>query len=330
MSVWHSVPVLVTGATGFLGGTLARRLIADGAKVTVLARNAQKAVPLAALGATMVHGDLTNPVVVRDAVKGAQVVFHVAALLGGPYPEQRVVNVDGTRLLLEASLEAGVARFVHVSSIAVYGNVLPATVTEDVPLAPGASPYGLTKSEGDSLVREWSAEHGLAAAVVRPGMIYGSGSNMWTANAFRLARLRPTPFLGDGGMRAPLVYVDDLVDLLLLAGEHPAAVGEAFNGVMGPNPTFREYLGAYSALAGHGDWLSVPPLVGRVAAGLVMLASPRDSTLRDLPDMIEQVIAPSEFSADKARRLLGWQAKVTPAEGARRSAPWLRELGLLR
>ncbi|MBL8146516.1 MAG: NAD-dependent epimerase/dehydratase family protein, partial [Anaerolineae bacterium] len=228
--------IAVTGGTGFVGGALVRRLLAEGAQVTVLARNPRKAGPLAALGASIVTGDLTSPAAVREAAHGASVVFHVAALLGGPYAVQRTVNVGGTRLLLEASKEAGVRRFVHVSSIAVYGNVLPVRVCEAAPLAPGASPYGLTKAEGDTLVREWSAEHGLPASVVRPGMVFGPGSNMWTANVFRLARLRPTPFLGIGSMPAPVIFIDDLTDLLLLAGEHPAAVGEAFNAVADPAP----------------------------------------------------------------------------------------------
>lgn len=330
MSAWGGLPVLVTGGTGFVGGALARRLLDEGARVTVLARNPRKAAPLAALGVTMVHGDLTEPAALRQAVQGAQVVFHAAAMLGGPYAKQRVVNVEATQSLLEASALAGVRRFVHVSSIAVYGNVLPARVDEVSPLAPGASPYGHSKAEGDRLVREWSAEHGLAATVVRPGMVYGPGSNMWTANFYRLARLRPTPFLGAGQMPAPVIYIDDLTVLLLLAGERAAAVGEAFNAVADPAPSWREYIGAYSALAGHDGWLAVPPLLGRVAAFVIMAASPRDSVLRDLPDMLEQAIGPSSFSAEKAMRLLGWQAKIAPDEGARRSAAWLREIGLLQ
>lgn len=330
MSDWRGVPVLITGGTGFVGAALTRRLLAGEAQVTVLARNPAKAAPLAAFGASIITGDLTDPAVLHQAAHGAQVVFHAAALLGGPYAEQRRINVEATRALLDAAVGAGVERFVHVSSIAVYGNVLPLRVGEETPLTPGASPYGLTKAEGDRLVREWSAENGLSTAVVRPGMVYGPRSNMWTANAFRLARLRPTPFLGSGAMPVPVVFVDDLVDLLLLAGEHPAAAGEAFNGVADPNPSWREYIGAFSALAGHGGWLAVPPVIGRAAAGVAMLVSPRDSVLRDLPDMIERVIGPSSFSAEKAKRLLGWQAAVTLEDGARRSAAWLREIGLLQ
>jgi nucleoside-diphosphate-sugar epimerase len=329
VSEWSGVPVLITGGTGFVGGALTRRLLAKGAAVTVLARNAAKAAPLAELGVTVVHGDLLHAEAVRTATHGAAVVFHIAALLGGTLAAQWRINVDGTRGLLQAALLAGARRFVHVSSIAVYGNLLPVRVAEDAPLAPGASPYGISKAQADRLVVRFGAEHGLPVSIVRPGMIFGPGSHMWTANIYRLARLRPTPFLGDGAMPVPAVYIDDLVDLLLRAGRDSAAVGHAFNAVADPAPTWREYIGAFSALAGHDQWLAIPPLVGRIAGGVAMLAAPRDSVVRDLPDMLERVIGPASFSAEKAKMLLGWQAATPVGEGVQRSAVWLREAGLL-
>ena len=328
MSGYAGLRVLVTGGTGFLGGALARRLLADGAHVTVLARNAQKAAPLAELGATIVHGDLTDGTAVYEAARGAHVVFHVAALLGGPYAAQHAVNEGGTRLLLEA-VEPDLRRFVHVSSIAVYGNVLPLRVTEDTLLAPGASPYGQSKAEAEAAVWAVAAERGLPVTIIRPGMIYGPGSNMWTANVFQLARLRPTPFFGSGQMPAPVIWLDDLLDLLVCAGEHPSAVGNAFNAVMDPAPSWRSYIGAHSALAGHHDWLPIPVIVGRIFAGMTMLLAPRDSVPRDLPDMLERVIGPSSFSAEKAAALLGWRACTPVVEGVRQSAGWLRQQELL-
>jgi nucleoside-diphosphate-sugar epimerase len=249
-------------------------------------------------------------------------------LLGGPLDAQRRINTGGTQIALEAASAAGARRFVHVSSIAVYGNVLPVRVREDTPLMPGASPYGISKAEADRLVATRSAAHGLSASIVRPGMIFGPGSNMWTANVFRLARLRPTPFFGDGGMPAPTIFVDDLVELLLLAGEHPAANGQVFNAVMDPAPSWRDYIGAFARLAGDESWLSIPPTALRVLAGLTLLFAPRDSVLRDLPDMVERVIGPASFSAEKACDLLGWRATTTVQDGVQRSAAWLREIGL--
>lgn len=325
MNDWRGVPVLVTGATGFVGGALARQLLEQGAQVTALARSPYKAAPLSAHGARIVQGDLRDAKAVQSATEGAEFTFHVAALLGGRLETQRAVNVDGTRHVTEAAAKAGVRRIVHVSTVAVYGNVLPVRVAEDAPLGYGCSPYAITKAAGEAVVRELDVPY----TIVRPAMIFGPGSNMWTANAFRLAKLRPTPFLGAGDKPAPAVYVEDLADLLLLAATHPAAEREIFNAVIDPAPTWREFIGAYSALAGHSEWLALPPALGRMLTWPMLLGAPRYSTARDFPDMIEQVLGPSSFDAGKARRLLGWQARTTPAEGARQSAAWLREIGLL-
>jgi nucleoside-diphosphate-sugar epimerase len=325
VSDWHDKRVLVTGATGFVGGALARRLLASGAQVRMLARSARKAAPLAALGAQVFEGDICDPAAVLAAAEGAQIVFHVAALMGGPLEQQRAVNVDGTRHVMQAAALVGARRVVHVSTIAVYGNLLPLRVAEDAPLGFGASPYAITKAAAEVMVRH----AGVPYSIARPAMIFGPGSHMWTANAFRLAKLRPTPFLGEGEQPAPAVYIDDLIDLLLLMAEHPAAENETFNAILDPAPTWREFIGAYSRLAGHDDWLALPPVLGRIMAGLTLLAAPRYSTARDFPDMIELVLGPSSFDAGKARRLLGWEATTTPAQGAQKSATWLREIALL-
>ncbi len=326
MSDWHGKQVLVTGATGFVGGALARQLLGQGADVTVLARSPQKAAPLAKQGAQVVIGDLTDAATVHAASEGSEVVFHVAALMGGALEAQRAVNVEGTRHVMYAADEVRVRRVVHVSTVAVYGNVLPVRVTEEAPLGFGSSPYAITKAAGEDVVRR----SGVPYSIVRPAMIFGPGSHMWTANAFRLAKLRPTPFLGAGEHPAPAVFVEDLVDLLLIAGQHPAAEGQTFNAVIDPAPTWREFMGAYSRLAGHSNWLALPPLLGRALAGLALLAAPRYSVVRDFPDMLDMVLGPSSFDANKARALLGWQAQTTPDYGAERSADWLREIGLLR
>jgi nucleoside-diphosphate-sugar epimerase len=325
VSDWVDRCVLVTGATGFVGGALARRLLAEGAQVRVLARSSRKAAPLAALGAHITEGDISDPAAVLAAAEGAEIVFHVAALMGGPLELQRAVNVDGTRYVMQAAALVGARRVVHVSTIAVYGNVLPLRVTEDVPLGFGASPYAITKAAAEVMVRHGDVPYSIA----RPAMIFGPGSHMWTANAFRLARLRPTPFLGEGEQPAPAIYIDDLVDLLLLMGAHPAAENETFNAILDPAPTWREFIGAYARLAGHDDWLALPPALGRVVAGLALLAAPRYSTARDFPDMINLVLGASSFDVGKARRLLAWEASTTPEAGAGMAAAWLRECGLL-
>ncbi|MBN2470270.1 MAG: NAD-dependent epimerase/dehydratase family protein, partial [Anaerolineae bacterium] len=168
--------VLVTGATGFLGGTLAARLLADGVRVRALVRSEQRGRDLGARGVQLILGDLTDPQALQRAVEGCTVVFSVGAALHGTAAEQYTVNVTGVEQLVEAAHRAGVRRVVHVSSIAVYGVERPGVLSEAMPAQPGSDYYGQSKALGERRLFERAAALGLEAVVVRPGMIYGPGS----------------------------------------------------------------------------------------------------------------------------------------------------------
>ncbi|MBK8032626.1 MAG: NAD-dependent epimerase/dehydratase family protein [Chloroflexi bacterium] len=319
--------VLVTGATGFLGGALALKLAAQGARVRALVRTPAKAEFLPP-EIERFPGDVTDTAGMRRAVEGCSVVFHVAAVFNGVAP-QFAVNVDGTRSVAAAAGEAGVKRLVHVSSIASYGVNYTTDVTEDMALAPGAMPYNITKAQGENVVREIAARYNLSYAIIRPSMIYGPKSGLWTEQMFRLASLNPTPWIGDGSGSAYPIYVDDVVDLLILVATHPNAHNQAFNCTPDPSPTWRDYLQSYSRLAGHDNWLAIPPLLMLAVGGIAMLVSPPLSEGRDLPDMIQFARRHITFKMTKARELLGWQPQVDLATGIARSADYLRSIGKL-
>jgi nucleoside-diphosphate-sugar epimerase len=185
--------VLVTGATGFLGGALALRLATDGARVRALARSPHKVAILRERAIEVFEGDVTDREAMRQAVRGCRVVFHVAASLGGNYAQHRAVNVEGTRNVVQAAAFANVERFIHVSSISTYGYNYRGDVTEEMTLAPGADPYAITKAEAERVVREADIPY----TMIRPGMIYGPGAVNWTGNLLKVARLNPTPFVGN-------------------------------------------------------------------------------------------------------------------------------------
>lgn len=317
--------VLVTGATGFLGGALARRLAAEGAQVHALVRSPQKAAFLTQHGIEIVQGDLNSTDALRRACEGCTVVFHVAAALSGSYEAQYEANVEGTRMLLDAAAQAGVQRFVHVSSISVYGYRVSGDITEAIAPAPGADPYPQTKTEAEAVVRRGSVPF----TIIRPGMIYGAGAVNWTGNLFRLARMKPTPFVGSGQGSAFPIHVDDVVDLMVTVAEHPAAVGETFNCAPDPAPTWREFLGHYAQLAGHNRWLALPPVAFSTLARSISIISPSNSRLRDLPDQVGFLQAPITYKMTKAHDLLGWSPRVPLDKGIAGCAHWLREQGWL-
>lgn len=319
--------VLITGATGFLGSALARRLLADGANVRAVVRSPQKAAPLCDLGIEIVAGDVTNADSMRRAVEGCSIVFHAAAAMSGDYAKQREVNVKGTRNLVQAAAQAEVTRFVHVSSVAVYGYNASGDRREDMPPPPtDANPYAASKAATEQVVTSGSVPY----TIIRPAMIYGAGSINWTGGLFRLAKLKPTPFIGSGSGSAFPIHVDDVRDLLVLSATHPAAVNQIFNCAPDPAPTWREFVGAYSRLAGHQSWLSVPPILFSAAVAVVSLFSPPISDRRSLRDQVGFIQRKVTYKTTKACDLLGWTPKYTLETGIPTCVPWLRERGLLK
>lgn len=323
--------ILVTGATGFLGGAAVRRLNASDTRVRALVRSPEKSAWLRTLpNVEIVFGDLTKPDTLRAAAEGCDVVLHTAVAYGDR-DGQVAVNVEGTRNVAKAAAAADVERFVHVSSIAVYGYALDhLDATEYTPMVPRShDPYAETKANGERALQKVAGDTGLVFSVIRPGMIYGPGSQPWTERLFRLAKRRPTPFIGDGRGHAHPIFVDDVIDLMLVLAEHAAARGEAFNCTPDPAPSWREWLRLYQQLAGHDRWLGVPPWLARPFARQAALISPKGRAAKEANHLLSYIQRPITYRMDKARNLLHWRPQVALADGVARCAPWLREQGLL-
>ncbi len=323
--------ILVTGGTGFLGSALVKRLSDEGVQVRVVARRPERAGALQNLsGVEFTQGDISDAERMHEVVRGCEIVFHVAASTGGSITHQRSVNTIGARNVAQATAGAGVKRLVHVSTVAVYGYGVNGDVTEDTALNPGEDPYNVTKAEAEGVLREIAAEHRLPYSIIRPGMIYGPRSGMWTGKLFQVARMRPTPFVGKGDGYTFPIYVDDVVDLMLVVAEHPDAVGEAFNCTPDPSPTWREFLSEYAKLTGHQRWLSIPPALLKPFVGLAGAIAKPNSQLKELPNMLQMTQAHVTFKTTKARERLGWQPKVDLRTGVENCAPWLRKKGWLK
>ena len=324
--------VLVTGAGGFLGGALARQLAAEGVNVRALIRNRAKAGYITDVpGITLVDGDLENELSLKKAVEGCAIVFHVAAALGGSPDLQARINIEGTRLLATAAAHAGVKRFVHVSSIAIYGFTdLPDLITEDTPPSASEFTYTVTKRAAEGVLKLVAAQTGMAYSIIRPGMIYGAGSTNWTLALFKHAKRAPVLFPGEGDGSAHPIYIDDVVDMILRMATDDRALGQVFNCTPDPAPTWREWLLGYARLAGgHQQWRAIPPFLAHMGAGLGMMFAPAGSGRRDLPEILEMFLSRVTFSTAKGRELLGWEQKISLAEGIERCIPYLRAQNLL-
>lgn len=321
---------LVTGATGFLGGHLVKRLSDEGAIIRALARRPDRDRYIRdLLNVEIVMGDITNSERMKEVTQGVDYVFHVAAALGGNLKSQQHINVDGTASVAYAAIEANVQRLIHVSSIAYYGFPVPPIVDETANITQTSSPYNITKASAEAILYTIAQSRGLSYSIIRPALIYGARSNAWTKTLFKLARWNPTPFIGDGSGNAHPIHVEDVVDLMLTVATHPNADGEVFNCAPDPAPTWREFLGAYAALVGHQNWLSLPPTLFKTVAPLAEFFTTLKGEPAALPNMVKFITSPSTYSMQKAYDLLDWQPQVALADGIQSCIPYLNEEGLL-
>lgn len=327
--------VLLTGATGFVGGRLAERLLDEGAHVTALVRDPGKAAPLAKRGARLVEGSLADRDALARACAGAPTVVHCAARATdwGPMEAFLRDNVEGTRNLAEAALAAGCPRFVHLSTISVYGFEAPPVVTEDtpVPVLGQAYPYGESKRRAEGVIADLGGR-GLETVVLRVGSVYGPGSTQWTLRPAKLARSPLGLVLVDGG-RGLLnhVYIDNLVEGIRRAMEHPAAAGGLFNLTDGEPSTYRAFFEHYARMV-RGEGAPMRDLGRRPAMALAWLMERVGEGLgRPVPITriaVRLLMRRSDIRSDHAMRVLGYDPAVDLAEGMAACRAWLSELGL--
>lgn len=318
--------VLVTGATGFIGGYTARRLHQEGAQVFALERTSGKGNELRKAGITVIEGDITDFDHMAEIIsQDINVVMHIAAWLSGDNrKDAHQVNVTATQKLAEFSAQADVARFVYTSSIAVYGPHGDADVTENTPLKLYGDPYGDSKILSERVLHEVSGKTGSKYAIVRPGMVYGPGSRGWTARIAKWAKAGRLPFPDNGAATAYPIYIDNLVDLLLLCAEHNAAVGQTYNGVDDGPVTLADFMGAYMQMVPTTRALRFPCWMYQLAGRVI-----NPFTTRNYIYIASQLCSHGQVLNDKAKRELGWEPVVSLNEGLKRSELWLREEGIL-
>ena len=226
----RTVRVLVTGATGFTGGHLARALAARGDTVSALVRTKGPAASaLAQSGITLAMGDLRDPAALVAATAGVDVVYHIAAMYrqaGLSDDIYRAVNAIAVKDIIEAAARGGVRRVVHCSTVGVHGDVEHPPANEDAPLKPGDI-YQVTKLEGEQLAREAGARLGIEVTIARPTGIYGPGDRR-LLKLFRGVARRRWITLGDGEIYYHLTFIDDLVEGFRLCGTHPAAANRTY------------------------------------------------------------------------------------------------------
>jgi nucleoside-diphosphate-sugar epimerase len=323
---------LVTGATGFIGRHVAEALAERGHEVRCVVRRPEKAAGLAACGLEVVPGDLGEPESLRAAAHGRDVIVHAAAQVGewGPRAAFDDANVAGTRHLLDAAEAMGVGRLVHVSSVAVYGR-RRGRIDEGMPCQRTGDRYVDTKVGAEDLVWQRHRAGALACAAVRPCVVYGPYDWKFVPRVAAGLQAGRIPLVGGGGLRAPVVSVRDVADLVIECATHAAAAGEAFNCASTEAVTWKQVFEQVAELVGaRAPRFSIPYPVA-YAAGAVLEAAYRLAGSRTPPDITRfaaQVVGvPVEYDMTKAARLLSWRPGVAFADGLAEAVAWLRSAG---
>lgn len=324
--------VLVTGAAGFIGSHLVDMLVERGDDVRAFVRPVADTSHLRALtGVEIVHGDLTDTASLTSAVQGVQQVYNVAAKTGpwGLEEVYRAINVQGLADLIHAAMDAGVQRIVHTSSITVYGHHLHGTVTEDYPFHAENNPYSRTKIAGEKLISQLVHEHGAPIVIVRPAWVYGPRDVASFCRFVNLVEHGKSFLIGTGDNVVPVVYVQDVAQGLIKAGDAGnEVIGRAYNIADDRHVTQAEYLNtiADALQAPHVSRkfpLSALYLAGRTAEVVWQAMGRRKAAPPPLTTYGVSLLGENQqFSIDRARHELGYAPEFDVKRGVAEGVRW--------
>ena len=306
--------IVVTGGAGFVGSNVVRRLLAENASVVVLDdfyTGDDNNLPVGESNLDVVRGSVTEFDLVRDVIKGASLVFHLAArniIVSTRNPrEDYEVNIGGTLNVLLAARELNTPRVVYSSSTSVYGNPRYLPINED-DATNMLSPYAVSKFAGENYCKAFYESYGLSSAVVRYSNVYGTAQrpdNPYcgvVSKFFESAMKGESPKIhGDGEQTRDFTYIDDVVEATLLAGISPKADGQVYN-------------------VGTGREVSVNQLARTIIEITGAKLEPAYVDRRDIDNIRRRVV-----NIEKIRRELRWIPTFTVEQGLRRTYQWLKE-----
>lgn len=329
--------VLVTGATGFIGGAVAQRLRAENRMVRALVRRQSDTAALTAMGCVLWYGDITDEGSVRAAIEGADAVVHCAALASdwGPRETFVRVNTDGSRHVFAAALACGVQRVVHISTSDVFGTYPGGRVIDDTfPLKRTGFPYSDSKVDAERLAFGYAQQLGLPVAVLRPTWVYGPGDRTFVPSLVENMRTHRMLFFGSSRHTIPLCFIDNLVDAVTLALTRDAAVGQGYLVCDGVGVSWRDLTDLLA------DQLELPkvhltlplPLAQAVAVAAETWAKLARSPKRPALTRYELAFGGRDlrYSNRKISCELGFSPRVLPEEGLARTIAWLKAVDLSR
>jgi nucleoside-diphosphate-sugar epimerase len=357
--------VFVTGATGFIGGRLAERLVVEhGADVRTLIRDLRQAVWLSRLPVTFVMGDVTHRDSLEQGMVGCDVVFHCVGV-GGTVETCHETNVNGTRNVLDAAKAAGVSRVVYLSSSAVHGPNPPENADEGAPVVRTGAPYGDSKIAAEEVIAAFSRQSSSPSVVIlRPTFVWGPRSDWYAVDQIHQLRQGTWQLVDQGRGTCHAVYVDNLVDAMLLAGQSTGAAGRPFLITDDQPITWAEFFQSFARMINvstipsvSSKWVRLYPvrkldfLFDRML-GLLDAHMPNVEPFRFLfrashygIRKIRKAVGSQtgfgdwdllkyarrgRLNTSSARTVLGYAPGISIAEGMRQTEQWLRDQRIVR
>jgi nucleoside-diphosphate-sugar epimerase len=242
--------VFITGATGFIGKRIVTRCLREGHGVTALLLPDE---PEAGMGGcTLWRGDITRPETLAGAMEGAAAVIHLAGAVGYGQTWKRclAINRDGTRNVAAEAVRAGIRRFLHMSSVSVYGRKPDVPIDEDFPTRKIGDPYGDTKIDAERILKDLEQRNLLDLTLVRPTVIYGPGDVQFLPKLVENLKSGKARIIGSGINSVDLIHVDDVAEFFILLLASPGAAGRAYNLTHPANPTWRQMINFVAAELG--------------------------------------------------------------------------------
>ncbi|MFP4446235.1 MAG: NAD-dependent epimerase/dehydratase family protein [Desulfosudaceae bacterium] len=313
-------PVLVTGATGFIGSRVVHHLRRAGRSVKALVLPGETVPHTWGEAVEIIRGSIDDPAAVAAAAAGSGTIIHLAAIVSDWGDESLYwrLTVEGSRLLFEQAVQND-SRLVLASSIVVYGdNIRKGACAEKTPYGKTFGPYSRTKQAQEKLAWEFYRERGLRLTVVRPANVYGPGSGPWLHDIVDVLSTGAPGLISGGTGNAGLVYVDNVAEILIRAGAASKAVGRVYNACDGLEVTWHRYFSDLAEMIGAGPPGSVPrfaAVVGAVAMELLW----KTFGVKKRPPLTREALnligSDNRVPVDRLRAELGYEPRVDYAGG---------------
>jgi nucleoside-diphosphate-sugar epimerase len=321
-----SKKVFITGAAGFIGRSLMIRYQSMGWTVVGIDRCADPEQGIYC-------GDLLQPEVWMEHLQGCDLVIHTAALVSNTvsWDSAWEINVKGTKCVVDAAVTAGVSRLLHLSSVAAYGFFFEGCAREDMPLKPIGNVYVDSKIASEHVVLHAQASGVLDCTIVRPTDVYGPASRPWVTIPVESIRKNQFVLPAKGMGRFSPVYIDNLIDGMVLAAEKDSAIGQIFNIGDGVDVSSSQFFGHYYQFLGLTKPVKTVSLkLAKLIAHVVQLCARLTGSVSEIgPGTMDMLSRTGSYDISKARRLLGYEPTVDLQAGMALTHEWLSEQGYL-